>query len=118
MLLNNAGVNHPNLILDLSDGDIDSMFDTNVKAHFYTIQAFLPHMLARGSGHIVCTASALSYVGASLMSASERAPAWLSADACRSRLLRLEACAARAHGGAALRARQEVSIDEVELAAS
>jgi NADP-dependent 3-hydroxy acid dehydrogenase YdfG len=72
MLLNNAGVNHPNLILDLSDGDIDSMFDTNVKAHFYTIQAFLPHMLARGSGHIVCTASALSYVGASLMSASGR----------------------------------------------
>lgn len=28
-------------------------YDTNVKAHYYTVQAFLPHMIKEGKGHVV-----------------------------------------------------------------
>lgn len=32
-------------------------YDINVKAHYYTVQAFLPHMLEEGHGHVVVSSA-------------------------------------------------------------
>ena len=35
-------------------------YDINVKAHYYTTQAFVPHMVEEGHGHVVVRRSFLS----------------------------------------------------------
>lgn len=35
-------------------------YDINVKAHYYTVQAFLPHMLEEGHGHVVVSSHSMS----------------------------------------------------------
>lgn len=47
---------------------LDSMLNINLKSHFFTIQAFLPHMISQGKGHVVVTSSVMGYVGISQMS--------------------------------------------------
>lgn len=47
--------------LDIDDDLFEKAYDLNVKGVFYGMQAVLPHMLERGSGVIVNTAS-MSYV--------------------------------------------------------
>jgi len=64
VLINNAGVVQGKLILDLSPDDIHQTFDTNVLAHFWTLKAFLPHMIEEKTGHIVSVASVIGLVGA------------------------------------------------------
>jgi NADP-dependent 3-hydroxy acid dehydrogenase YdfG len=54
ILLNNAGLAAG--MSKLQDGDPDDwelMLDTNVKGLLFVTRALLPHMLARGSGHVV-----------------------------------------------------------------
>lgn len=58
VLVNNAGVVAGKPLLELSDADIERTFQTNTLAHFWTLRAFLPAMLARGDGHVVTVASA------------------------------------------------------------
>ena len=53
ILLNAAGFVHHGTILDCSEQDWDFSFDLNVKSMHRTIKAFLPAMLAGGSGSIV-----------------------------------------------------------------
>jgi len=57
ILFNAAGFVHHGSVLDCSDEDWDFSFDLNVKSMFRTTQAFLPSMLAKGSGAIVNIAS-------------------------------------------------------------
>lgn len=58
ILVNNAGVVHGKSILDCDDDEIERTFAINILAHFWTVRAFLPGMIARGHGHIVTVSSA------------------------------------------------------------
>ena len=64
ILVNNAGIVSGKSLLDLSDQEIERTFQVNTLALFWTVRAFLPSMLERGSGHIVTIASAASLAGA------------------------------------------------------
>ena len=63
ILINNAGVVAGKNLLELSDRDIEQTFEVNVLALFWTVRAFLPSMLERGSGHLVTVASAAGLAG-------------------------------------------------------
>lgn len=56
-LVNNAGVFPLSALHVLSADELARTLDTNVVAPFRLVRAFLPHMLARGSGHIVTVGS-------------------------------------------------------------
>ena len=58
VLVNNAGVVAGKPLLDLTPEDIERTFRINTLAHFWTLQAFLPAMIARDAGHVVSMASA------------------------------------------------------------
>ncbi len=56
-LLNVAGFVHSGTVLEATDGEWDFGFDLNVRSMFSLIRAFLPGMLAKGSGSIINIAS-------------------------------------------------------------
>ncbi len=60
VLLNCAGYVHHGSILDCDDKAWSLSMDLNVRSMFWTIQAVLPGMLARGKGSIVNIASVVS----------------------------------------------------------
>ena len=62
ILFNCAGFVHHGSVLDCTDADWDFSFDLNVKSMHRTIRAFLPGMLARGTGSIVNVSSGASSV--------------------------------------------------------
>jgi 2-keto-3-deoxy-L-fuconate dehydrogenase len=62
VLINAAGFVHHGTILDCTEADWDFAFDLNVKSMWRMIRAFLPAMLAAGSGSIVNIASVVSSV--------------------------------------------------------
>jgi 2-keto-3-deoxy-L-fuconate dehydrogenase len=67
VLFNCAGFVHHGSILDATDEQWQFGLNLNVRSMFWTIQAFLPAMLANGSGSIVNMSSAASSVkGAAL----------------------------------------------------
>jgi 2-keto-3-deoxy-L-fuconate dehydrogenase len=67
VLFNCAGFVHHGSVLDATDEQWRFAFDLNVRSMFWTIQAFLPAMLARGGGSIINMSSAASSVkGAAL----------------------------------------------------
>lgn len=57
-LFNNAGINVFGDVLSYKASDWDDVFDVNLRGVAYGVQAAYPHMVARGCGHIVNTASA------------------------------------------------------------
>lgn len=68
ILINNAGIVTGKPILESEDAEIRRTFDINTLAHFWTVRAFLPGMLERGSGHIVTVASAAGLAAAPKLS--------------------------------------------------
>jgi NAD(P)-dependent dehydrogenase (short-subunit alcohol dehydrogenase family) len=67
VLFNCAGFVHHGSVLDATDDQWQFAFNLNVRSMFWTIQAFLPGMLAKGGGSIVNMSSAASSVkGAAL----------------------------------------------------
>ncbi|HTP86251.1 MAG TPA: SDR family oxidoreductase [Vicinamibacterales bacterium] len=62
VLVNCAGYVHSGTILDCSELDWDRSFDVNVKSIHRTIRAFLPGMVAKGSGSIINISSIASSV--------------------------------------------------------
>lgn len=60
VLVNNAGIVTGKPLLELAPEEIEATFGTNVLAHFWTLRAFLPGMIARDEGHVVTVASAAS----------------------------------------------------------
>ena len=67
VLFNCAGFVHHGAVLDATDEQWQFAFNLNVRSMFWTVQAFLPGMLAKGSGSIVNMSSAASSVkGAAL----------------------------------------------------
>jgi len=63
ILINNAGIVSGKNLLDISDREIQQTFQVNTLALFWTVRAFLPSMLERGSGHLVTVASAAGIAG-------------------------------------------------------
>ena len=63
ILMNNAGVHIVGPIENTSIDDWKWIIDINLWGVIYGIKVFLPHMLERGSGHIVNTASVAGLVG-------------------------------------------------------
>jgi len=57
IIVNNAGVARGKTIMETSERDLKFTFDVNCFAHFYTVQEFLPHMIAKDHGMIVTVAS-------------------------------------------------------------
>jgi 2-keto-3-deoxy-L-fuconate dehydrogenase len=68
VLVNNAGHVATGTILDCTDEDLRQSMDVNLTGAYHTVRAFLPAMLAKGSGTIINIASVLS----SISSAAER----------------------------------------------
>jgi 2-keto-3-deoxy-L-fuconate dehydrogenase len=62
VLFNCAGFVHAGSVLECSEKDWGFAFDLNVRSMYRTIKAFLPAMLARGSGSIINMASAASSI--------------------------------------------------------
>jgi 2-deoxy-D-gluconate 3-dehydrogenase len=63
ILVNNAGIIRRAPAEDFSEGDWDSVIDTNLKSVFFLSQAAARHMLAEGRGKIINVASLLSFQG-------------------------------------------------------
>lgn len=63
ILVNNAGIIRRDDSLDFAEKDWDDVMDVNLKAVFFTCQAFGRAALARGAGKIVNIASLLSFQG-------------------------------------------------------
>jgi len=57
VLVNNAGVNLPGLLHEVSDEVIARTLDVNVKGQLYGCRAVIPHMLRQGGGSIVNVSS-------------------------------------------------------------
>ncbi|MGN7871126.1 2-dehydro-3-deoxy-D-gluconate 5-dehydrogenase KduD [Paracoccus sp. 22332] len=63
ILVNNAGIIRRADAVDFSEADWDEVMDTNLKALFFTCQAFARAAMPRGRGKIVNIASLLSFQG-------------------------------------------------------
>jgi NAD(P)-dependent dehydrogenase (short-subunit alcohol dehydrogenase family) len=64
ILINNAGMEMPKLLMNTSEVDYDAVMDTNVKSMFLFTKAVGPHFIAQKSGRIVNLASVGSFVAA------------------------------------------------------
>jgi NAD(P)-dependent dehydrogenase (short-subunit alcohol dehydrogenase family) len=63
VLVNNAGVGHVGTMTTTAGGDLDRLYDVNVRGVFNVTKVFLPGMLARRAGSIVNMASVGGLVG-------------------------------------------------------
>lgn len=64
ILVNNAGMNRPKPLIELTDDDIAAVFDLNVKAAFYVARAVATGLLAaRLPGSIINVSSQMGHVG-------------------------------------------------------
>lgn len=63
LLVANAGVGTPTLLDPLNVRDVERMFQVNVLGVVYSIEAVLPEMLARQSGHLVAVSSIAAFKG-------------------------------------------------------
>jgi 2-deoxy-D-gluconate 3-dehydrogenase len=64
LLVNNAGLNIPQSVLDVDEASWDSVIDTNLKGSFFAAQAAARHMVAQDEGgRIINIASQAGIVG-------------------------------------------------------
>lgn len=57
ILVNNAGIFYGLYLQELTDSQIEKIFNINTLSHFWTVRAFLPKMIEYKKGHIVEIAS-------------------------------------------------------------
>ncbi len=57
LLFANAGATSFERLADMSDADVDWIFEVNLKGVVNCLRTFLPDMIEAGSGHVVATAS-------------------------------------------------------------
>ena len=67
LLVNNAGIHEGPGVMERSEAEIRAIFDVNVLAHLWTLQAFLPSMIERNHGHVATVGSAAGVIGAAGM---------------------------------------------------
>lgn len=64
VLVNNAGMNRPKLLVDQSDEDIDAVLNLNVKAAFYVCRAVARRLQKEGRpGSLINVSSQMGHVG-------------------------------------------------------
>jgi 3-oxoacyl-[acyl-carrier protein] reductase len=63
VLVNNAAIVEPNLIVDTPDESWDRVLDVNLKAAFLTTKAVLPSMLKRRRGRVILVSSISGRLG-------------------------------------------------------
>jgi len=64
VLVNNAGMNRPQLITETSDGDLDDVVNLNLKASFYVAREVARGLLAEGlPGSMIIISSQMGHVG-------------------------------------------------------
>lgn len=63
MIVNNAGIMPSHSLLNHNADEIRKLFDVNVLANIWVLQAFLPHMLSKRRGHIVAMSSIAGLCG-------------------------------------------------------
>lgn len=63
LLVANAGVGMPTFLEPMNVADIEAMFRVNVLGVVYAVEAVLPEMLRRGSGHLAAVSSLGAYKG-------------------------------------------------------
>lgn len=69
ILINNAGIAFEGNILQATPSQVRRIFDVNTISHYFTVNAFLPSMIAQHKGHIVTLASMASFIsGPSMVS--------------------------------------------------
>jgi all-trans-retinol dehydrogenase (NAD+) len=66
-VVNNAGIVAGKKFLDLTEQDITQTYAVNTLALYWTLQAFLPHMMERDSGRLVTIASAAGLAGSATL---------------------------------------------------
>src|ERR1700693_2224263 len=88
LFCSNAGIFTPGGV-EVADGDWESIWEINVRAHIYAARAVLPAMLARGEGYLVQTASAaglLTQIGSAPYAVTKHAAVslaeWLAVAFC------------------------------------
>lgn len=65
VLINNAGIAHLGLLLDMTDKEWERMIQTNLSSVFYCCRSALPHMISVKRGRIINISSMWGTVGAS-----------------------------------------------------
>jgi len=63
ILINNAGIGIACNILDATPEGLRKIFDVNLISQWYTVQEFLPDMIAKKKGYIMTTSSMAAFVG-------------------------------------------------------
>ncbi len=63
IVVNNAGVGKYGPLLDFTPADYDWIMDTNMRTSFLVTRAFLPTLLAKGSGDLIFVASVAGLKG-------------------------------------------------------
>ena len=63
ILVNNAGIGHVGTLITTSGADFDRVLGVNVRGAFNVTKAFLPAMVARGTGSVINLASAAGLEG-------------------------------------------------------
>lgn len=63
ILINNAGIMPQHQLLKHTEKEIRSIFEINVLAHFWILEAFLPKMIELNQGHIVAISSMAGLTG-------------------------------------------------------
>ncbi len=67
VLINNAGITDCSEVLDLAEDSVRRMMEVNYMGQVWMLQAFVPDMVKRGSGHVVDMCSVAGKVGAANM---------------------------------------------------
>jgi NAD(P)-dependent dehydrogenase (short-subunit alcohol dehydrogenase family) len=63
VLVNGAGIIRQNMVWDMSEDEFDKVVTVHLKGTWNTMRAVVPHMIERGSGSIVNTASGVGLFG-------------------------------------------------------
>jgi short-subunit dehydrogenase len=63
LLIANAGVGNPTLLDPLNVRDVERMFAVNVFGVIYAVEAVVPEMLRRGTGHLAAVSSIAAFKG-------------------------------------------------------
>lgn len=78
VLVNNAGISHIGLLMDMTDADWDRILQSNLSSAFYCSRAAIPYMISKKQGKIINISSMWGRVGASCEAAYSATKAGLN----------------------------------------